>query len=65
VLIQAAAVHPDLALIPYNLACYACVLGQMAPTRILSAQAFEVDGVLKLLALDDPDLDPIYGMKKV
>ena len=61
VLLEAAAVHPDVALIPYNLACYACVLGQLESARKLLDVAFSMDGVLKRVALDDPDLDPIFG----
>jgi predicted Zn-dependent protease len=61
VMLKAASVHPDVALIPYNLACYACVLGQMESTRMLLAKAFAMDGTLKRLALDDPDLEPMFG----
>ena len=61
VLMEAAAHHPNEALIPYNLGCYACVLGQMEAARKLLEQAFSMDLNLKRLALDDPDLDPIFG----
>jgi tetratricopeptide (TPR) repeat protein len=61
VLLEAAAVHPDVALIPYNLACYACVLGQIEAARKLLTVAFSMDEMLKRVALDDPDLDPIFG----
>ena len=61
VLMEAAAVHPDAALIPYNLACYACVLGQIEAARKLLTVAFSMDVMFKRIALDDPDLDPIFG----
>ena len=61
VLLEAAAVHPDVALIPYNLACYACVLGQVGAAGKLLQVALSMDVMLKRLALDDPDLDPIFG----
>lgn len=61
VLLEAAAVHPDVALIPYNLACYACVLGQIEAAHKLLTIAFSMDVMLKRVALDDPDLDPIFG----
>lgn len=61
VLLEAAAVHPDEALIPYNLACYACVLGQIEAAHKLLTVAFSMDVMLKRVALDDPDLDLIFG----
>jgi predicted Zn-dependent protease len=61
VLLEAALLHPDEALIQYNLACYACVLGQMEAAHKLLSVAFTMDASLKLIALDDSDLDPIFG----
>ena len=47
----------DESLIWYNLACYACVLGDMARTRKMLDKAIELGGDrVKLQALDDPDL---------
>ena len=47
----------DESLIWYNLACYACVLGDMARTRKMLDKAIELGGdKVKLQALDDPDL---------
>lgn len=65
VLREASEVHPDVALIAYNLACYACVLGDLAETRTLLKIAFGMDPELRKTAIDDPDLDRIYGMEKV
>lgn len=51
-------------LIAYNLACYACVLGDIAESRTLPLIAFTMDAKFKRMALDDADLDPIYGMER-
>ena len=61
VLLEAASHHPTEALIPYNLACYACVMGQMEAAQKLLATAFTMEPGLKQTAFDDPDLDPIFG----
>lgn len=61
VLLEAASIHPYEALIPYNLACYACVLGQIEAAGKLLQVAFAMDVMLKRVALDDLDLDPIFG----
>ena len=61
VLLDAASIHPYEALIPYNLACYACVLGQIEAAGKLLQVAFAMDVMLKRVALDDLDLDPIFG----
>jgi tetratricopeptide (TPR) repeat protein len=61
VLLEAAAVHPDVALITYNLACYASVLGHTEAARMLLTVAFSMDVMFKRIALDDPDLDQIFG----
>jgi len=61
VLLDAAANHPDVALIPYNLACYSCVEGNVETAAALLKRAFAMDERLKQTALDDPDLDPIFG----
>ena len=61
VLLKAAPIHPDAGLIPYNLACYACVLGQLDAARKLLEVAFGLGENLKKLAVKDPDLRAIYG----
>jgi len=61
VLQEAALQHPGVALIQYNLACYACVLGQVKEANRLLTIAFALDDTLKKIALDDPDLDNIFG----
>ena len=61
VLQEAALRHPGVALIQYNLACYACVLGEVKEAHRLLTIAFAIDTTLKKIALDDPDLDNIFG----
>ena len=60
VLRKASEIHPDVALIAYNLACYACVLGDLAEARTLLKIAFNMDLNCKFMALDDPDLEPLW-----
>lgn len=49
--------------IPYKLACYACQLGELSDARQWIAHAFKVGDAqrLKLRALDDADLAPLWG----
>jgi Flp pilus assembly protein TadD len=53
---------PKLALIPYNLACYECQLGDMAAAKRLLLQAFALDRTQqsRFNALNDPDLRPLW-----
>ena len=46
----------------YNLACYECQLGNMPGAREWLERAFALDGsdAFKRMALDDPDLDPLW-----
>jgi hypothetical protein len=58
---MSAEIHPGVALIAYNLACYACVLGEMAETGELLKRAFVMDPTLKQTALTDTDLEPLWA----
>ena len=53
---------PDNAVMPYNLACYACQLGRLDEARQLLSKAFAMGGGkrLKVRALEDPDLQPLW-----
>lgn len=48
--------------IPYNLACYSCQLGDLVGARDWFAQALQLgnEKEIKLQALDDPDLEPLW-----
>ena len=54
---------PTLWVIPYNLACYYCQLGQLPEARDYLAQAFKLGGkkAIQPQALEDPDLAPLWG----
>jgi len=64
VLREAADRHADVPLITYNLGCYACVIGEIEEAKGLLMRAFEADPELKKVALDDPDLEAIFGVIK-
>lgn len=53
---------PEEATIPYNLACYACQLGDLEGARDWLAKAIEIRGKenIKKAALDDPDLERMW-----
>ena len=48
--------------LPYNLACYACQLGHVEQARdwLQKALALGNARALKLMALEDPDLEPLW-----
>ncbi len=61
VLWEAAQRHPACALIYYNLACYAAVLGDHEEAKGRLATAFALDDKLRTIAIGDPDLEAIFG----
>jgi len=52
---------PKEATIPYNLACYACQLGNLEHARVWLEKAAQIRGrrTIKALAADDADLKPL------
>jgi tetratricopeptide (TPR) repeat protein len=46
----------------YNLACYECQLGRLAQAQLWLQKAFDLGdpAAIKLMALDDPDLKPLW-----
>ncbi len=48
------------ALIKYNLGCYCCQLGELENAKNHLKKAFEIDSTLRLQALDDEDLRPLW-----
>jgi tetratricopeptide (TPR) repeat protein len=48
--------------IPYNLSCYACQLDQLEEARAWLRRALKLGGKekVKQMALDDPDLEPLW-----
>lgn len=53
---------PKVALIPYNLSCYACQLAQLEEARRWLQRAMKTGGRerIKQQALNDPDLQPLW-----
>jgi tetratricopeptide (TPR) repeat protein len=51
--------HPNHAMIHFHLACCAAQMGELEKASSLLARAIEIDPNYKILALDDPDLEPI------
>jgi tetratricopeptide (TPR) repeat protein len=58
----AADLFPSVWLIPYNLACYSCQLGNQTEAWEWLSDAFDLGDqkAIKLMALDDPDLEPFW-----
>ena len=46
----------------YNLSCYECQLGRLEQAKHWLEKSFELGDVkaMKLAALDDPDLEPLW-----
>jgi Flp pilus assembly protein TadD len=63
-LLRAHKLHPDNAIIAFNLACYACVTGRLEEARIHLEHAIELDNKIRTLALHDEDLKPLWDWLK-
>jgi tetratricopeptide (TPR) repeat protein len=59
-LLEALEKFPNDAMIRYNLGCYACQLGDLEEAKKLVGDAIRLDAKYKLLAIDDPDLEPLW-----
>ena len=53
---------PDDPIMPYNLACYECQLGRLEPAKCWLEKACKLGDPkkIKLTALEDPDLQPLW-----
>jgi Flp pilus assembly protein TadD len=60
ILLQAQAIHPTVAMIAFNLSCYASVTGRMEEAKERLRHAIELDKDIRGLALDDEDLKPLW-----
>ena len=60
ILLRARVIHPKIALIAFNLACYASVMGRMEEAKKRLRHAIELDKDIRGLALDDEDLKPLW-----
>jgi hypothetical protein len=61
-LLPAYAKFPDEPTIPYNLCCYACQMDQLEEAKTWLRRALKTGGKSKIkeMALDDPDLQPLW-----
>jgi len=62
VLLEAAKLFPDDSMIHYNLACYCAQLGQLDAAQEYLDKSYELGDAqkIKLIALDDEDLKPLW-----
>ena len=62
VLDEAAKLFPDDSMIQYNLACYCAQLGQLDAAQEHLDKSYELGDAkqIKLMALDDEDLKPLW-----
>ena len=60
ILMEALKVHPNEAMIHYNLTCYASVAGNIEVAKERWKETLKLDKNLRLLAFEDPDLKPIW-----
>jgi tetratricopeptide (TPR) repeat protein len=59
-LLEAQKRFPEEATIPFNLACYACLLGRIDEAKEKLAKAIEMEPAFKKAALEDEDLKAIW-----
>jgi Flp pilus assembly protein TadD len=60
ILLRAQAIHPKIAMIAFNLACYASVTGRMEDAKERLRNAIALDKDIRGLAIDDEDLRPLW-----
>ena len=60
ILLRAQAIHPKVAMIAFNLACYASVTGHMEDAKERLRNAIDLDKNIRILALDDEDLRSLW-----
>jgi tetratricopeptide (TPR) repeat protein len=60
ILTRAASLHPTDGTIQFNLACYEAQMGSLERAKAHLKRATEIDTRFKLMALEDPDLEPLW-----
>ena len=60
ILLRAQAIHPKVATIAFNLACYASVTGRIEDAKERLRHAIDLDKDVRELALEDDDLKPLW-----
>jgi Flp pilus assembly protein TadD len=63
-LLRARKLHPHNAIIAFNLACYACVMGRPEEAKAHLEHAIALDAKIRTLALHDEDLKPLWDWLK-
>lgn len=61
ILLEAVERKPQVAILHYNLACYECQLGDVEVAKARLQHAFKLDPSLRMKALEDPDLEEVWG----
>ena len=61
ILLRAQTIHPKVAMIAFNLACYASVTGRIEDAKARLRHAIELDKDIRESALDDEDLKPLWN----
>ncbi|MEY2502282.1 MAG: hypothetical protein QOI07_2616 [Verrucomicrobiota bacterium] len=61
ILLAAKPIFPQEPVILFNLACYACQLGDLDTAKAYLRDAFGIDPRWRDAALDDKDLEPLWG----
>jgi Flp pilus assembly protein TadD len=60
ILLRSQTIRPQVAMIAFNLACYASVAGRMEEAKERLRHAIELDEEARKLALEDEDLKPLW-----
>jgi tetratricopeptide (TPR) repeat protein len=61
ILTRGAELHPEDGLIQFNLACYEAEMGSIDRAKMHLARAIKADAKFSIMALDDPDLEPLWA----
>jgi tetratricopeptide (TPR) repeat protein len=61
ILTRAASLHPTEGTIQFNLACYEAQMGSLDRAKSHLKQATVIDPKFSLMALEDPDLEPLWA----
>ena len=61
VLTRAAMWHPTDGTVQFNLACYEAQMGNLDRAKAHLRRATEIEAKFRFMALDDPDLEPLWA----
>jgi tetratricopeptide (TPR) repeat protein len=60
ILLEAVVAHSQEPIVHFNLACYHCQMGDLQSAKRNLERAFELQPKCREMALDDPDLEPLW-----